>query len=134
MDVNRNALARVVAVCAAIVLTGACASGAAPTVATGRVVTVTGIVRTGPTCPVMHEGSACAPRPAPSALITVYAQTDVVARASADGAGRFAVQLHPGSYRVHAQLADGLRSTASRNISVATAPVRVTFILDSGLR
>jgi hypothetical protein len=118
----------------AVLMMASCASKPAADSGSARQVLVTGTILTAPTCPVEHPGRPCPPRAVPGAVITIYLQTKQVFSTTAGRDGNFSLQLGPGSYRVQAALPNGLRSTASTDVMVATTPVHVTLILESGIR
>jgi hypothetical protein len=104
-----------------------------PAFATG----IRGVALAGPTCPVERPGdSACAPRPVAGATIHVVASDGVeVATLETDAAGRFAIQLEPGAYRLVADDAAGImHPPAPTDVTVKGSVVDVQISYDTGIR
>ncbi len=101
---------------------------------------ISGIVTSGPVCPVERASPdpACADRPVVGAtLIILGSGGGEVARVTTDGAGRFSVDLAPGSYAVEPQPVTGLLGTPpSQDVTVTGSdpgPV-LSFAYDTGIR
>jgi hypothetical protein len=98
---------------------------------------VEGVATAGPTCPVMRPGdSSCADRPVAGATVHVLAADGTeVATVTTDADGAFAVPLEPGNYRVVADPAAGvMRGPEPVQVTVGSAPVKVTLSYDTGIR
>jgi carboxypeptidase family protein len=112
-------------------------SGAAGTPEPAFATGIRGVALAGPTCPVERPGdSACAPRPVAGATIHVVASDGVeVATLTTDQAGRFAIQLEPGSYRLVADDAVGtMHPPAPIEVRVSGSVVDVQVSYDTGIR
>jgi hypothetical protein len=98
---------------------------------------IEGVALAGPTCPVMQPGdSSCADRPVAGATIHVLAADGTeVATLTTDAAGRFAVLLDPGDYRLVAEPMPGImHGPEPMAVTVGSSPVEVTISYDTGIR
>jgi hypothetical protein len=112
----------------------------AGTGATGGITTgIAGTVTAGPVCPVERDppDPACAPRPVAGAVLVVRdAAGTEIARAVADPAGTYEVELPAGTYTIEPQPVEGLLGTpASVDVVVAEGAVRsLDLSYDTGIR
>jgi hypothetical protein len=115
----------------ALVPVTACSAPASPTPTTG----LTGVVMRGPITPVCEAGIAC---DAPfSAGFTAEQNRNVVAHFRSDAAGRFAVGLQPGTYRIVPDADAPLIAPTSQARVVDVGPVGLTEVrlqFDTGIR
>jgi hypothetical protein len=100
---------------------------------------VTGIVTSGPTCPLVTDppDPSCADRPVDGAELVVTTLDGIeVARATSDAEGRFALSLAPGTYRLEPQPVEGLMGTAAPfEFSVELGvPTELLVSYDTGIR
>lgn len=96
---------------------------------------VTGYVLTAPVCPVERVGQECPPRPVPSATVVALDMDDGVRGSTlTDTTGAFRLALPDGRYIIKATNVGGYASTASEAVLVSDNPVRITLIVDSGIR
>ena len=101
---------------------------------------VTGIVRAGPTCPVVRDppDPACEDRPVAGAeIVAVDAEGQEVARGSSDAEGGFSLALPAGEYQLVPQPVPGLLGTASPMMIVVVEgdPLEpVAIVYDTGIR
>lgn len=102
--------------------------------ATGHSGVVTGYVLAAPTCPVQRVGQECPPRPVSGAAVVAVDGTVIRASTRTDSAGSFQLTLPDGRYVITATNVGGYPSTAAKNVNVSGANVRITLILDSGIR
>jgi hypothetical protein len=95
---------------------------------------VTGTVYTSPACPgPVGIDSACPDRPLAGARVEVTRYRTVVATAVTDAAGHYALALAAGTYQVVATDPGGLRTHATRTVTVPPDAV-ADLTVDSGLR
>lgn len=95
---------------------------------------VTGLVLTAPTCPVQRVDRECPPRPVPGASVVALDGTAVRGSTLTDSTGAFHLTLPYGRYVIRASNVGGYASTATERVSISGVPVRITLILDSGIR
>ena len=101
---------------------------------------ISGIVTSGPTCPVMRDppDRACDDRPLAGAVILVLdVNGGEVARAISDTEGRFTVELAPGVYRVEPQPVRGMMGTAAAvdiRIAADEPLAEIALGYDTGIR
>ena len=103
---------------------------------------VVGHLLLGPTCPVERVDDPCDPvaHPAPVALLALDDAGVEAARATTLSDGSFALDLRPGSYRLHADAPAGslprIADTVVRVEASATRdhPIRTTVLGDTGIR
>jgi hypothetical protein len=98
---------------------------------------IVGSATAGPVCPVVRPNDpACADRPVLGAVIHVIDDHGTeVATLETDQAGRFAIALPPGSYRVQPDPVEGLMGTpAPVEVVVRDGPIAVTLTYDTGIR
>ncbi len=100
---------------------------------------ITGIVTSGPVCPVerVPPDPSCAPRPVGGATLIVRDGTGhEVARATSEADGRFLIPVAPGTYVVEPQPVTGLMGTAPpQDVTVdpgSLATIEVSY--DTGIR
>jgi hypothetical protein len=96
---------------------------------------VSGTVLAAPGCggPVSLD-SPCPPKPVPGARVEALQAAQVIAAATTGTDGRYALRLVPGVYRLVATAPGALRTTASAQITVGSAPVSANLVVDSGMR
>ena len=95
--------------------------------------TVAGTVLSAPSCPVERLASPCPPRPVVGATVAFRGPTSRTVRTGAGG--RFTAHVPAGTYTVTATNTGGLRTTATRTVTVrAGATVSVRLVVDSGIR
>jgi hypothetical protein len=114
-------------------------SGVTASTLPGATSRVTGRVLAGPVCPVVQDppDPACADRPVQSAVIVITrADGAEMAAVSSDEAGRFAIALPPGSYRLTPRPVEGLLGTAAPTDLVVSPgeTVDLFFLYDTGIR
>jgi hypothetical protein len=119
------------ALCAALTLLTSCASNGD---AEGKSGLVNGYVLTAPTCPVQRVDQECPPRPVAGASVVALDGSAVRGSTLTDSSGAFHVTLPYGHYVIKATNVGGYASTATDDVSVSGVPVRITLILDSGIR
>lgn len=103
---------------------------------------VVGRLLLGPTCPVERMDDPCDPvaRPAPVTLVAIDASGAEAARTITLSDGSFALDLHGGSYTLHAERASGALSRIADTRVIVTAqatrsqPQRVVVTGDTGIR
>jgi hypothetical protein len=101
---------------------------------------LTGLVRAGPTCPVVRDppDPACDDRPVGGAeIVIVDARGDEVVRTRTDAAGAFTVTLPAGEYQLVPQPVEGLLGTPGATAIVVVDGEDlepVTIIYDTGIR
>jgi hypothetical protein len=96
---------------------------------------VSGTVLSAPGCPgPQRAGSDCPPKAVPGATVRVEVGATTVATATTDTSGRFVLRLPSGTYSIVAVSPSPLRTTATENLVVAAAPVRIDLVVDSGMR
>jgi uncharacterized surface anchored protein len=80
--------------------------------------------------------SSCADRPVAGATIHILAADGTeVATLTTDAAGRFAVVLDPGDYRLVAEpMAGIMHGPEPMAVTVGSSPVEVTVSYDTGIR
>ena len=110
----------------------------------GVVVSVSGTVTAGPTCPAANEaaGPACTPQPLSGVHLTIVTASGgsrsgmVVAEPVTDQAGAFAVALRPGEYRIEGQGIPALVAPSPVFFDVAAdgRPVEISPRYDTGIR
>jgi hypothetical protein len=115
---------------AGLLLSGCTESGQV----TGHSGLVTGYVLTGPVCPVERVGHECPPRPVSGAGVVALDGDAVRGSASTDTAGAFSLTLPVGRYVIKATNVGGYASTATEDVVISDNPVRITLIVDSGIR
>ena len=98
---------------------------------------IVGRVTAGPTCPVVRPNDpTCGERPVPGATIHVKASDGAeVATLTADAAGRFAVDLEPGTYTLAADPVPGMMNgpePLTVTVPVGTATAQLSY--DTGIR
>jgi len=98
------------------------------------VTVVTGTVEAGPIRPVSIVGQPST-RPLAGAVVEALRQGEVAAAAVTDDAGRYELELHPGSYLIRAT-ATGLRSRQPGRMVTLSGGETLTvgFVLDTGIR
>jgi len=96
---------------------------------------VTGTVLAAPGCggPVSLD-SACPPKPVAGARVEALQAARAMAAATTGSDGRYLLRLVPGVYRLVVTAPGALRTTASAQITVGSAPVSANLVIDSGLR
>jgi hypothetical protein len=119
---------------AAFALLAVAACGARGPASSQQEATVTGHVRSAPSCPVERLGTPCPPRAAARALVELRSGDRTVASTRTDDTGRYVLRAGPGDYVVRATGA-GFGATAERAVHLdpggtATVDLRV----DSGIR
>ena len=102
--------------------------------ATGHVGVVSGHVLTAPVCPVQRVGQECPPRPVSGSTVVAVEGTTTRGSTRTDSAGAFHLTLPDGRYVITATNVGGYPSTSAETVSISDAPVRITLILDSGIR
>jgi Carboxypeptidase regulatory-like domain len=119
---------RIVVVVAAVVLTGCASAGEAPTGG------IEGSVTAGPTCPVETQGSPCPPQ-VWTGTVRATAADGSEHEALTDGAGRYRMQLEPGTYSVVA-VVEGSGPPLAKPVTVTVGDSMQTLDLqvDTGLR
>jgi hypothetical protein len=101
---------------------------------------ISGIVTSGPTCPVMRDppDPACDDRPLAGAVLLVLdVNGGEVSRAISDTEGRFTVELAPGVYRVEPQPVRGMVGTAAAvdiRIAADEPLAEIALGYDTGIR
>ena len=101
---------------------------------------LSGIVRAGPTCPVVRDppDPACQDRPVAGAeIVVVDAQGQEVARTTSDAEGAFTLSLAAGEYQLLPQPVERLLGTASPVpvVVVEGADIEpVSIVYDTGIR
>ena len=98
---------------------------------------IEGIALAGPTCPVVRpDDPACADRPVVGAAIHILAADGVeVATLETNAAGRFAVALEAGRYRVVADPAEGvMHAPGPIDVTVAGTAESIQLDYDTGIR
>jgi hypothetical protein len=96
-----------------------------------------GAVVSAPSCPgPVVGGQDCPPRPASGAEVDITGGTRPMSPIvlAADVAGRFKVQLAPGTYTVKAVNVVSHRSTTSQLVVINVGVTTVILTLDSGIR
>lgn len=121
----------VVLVAAVLWLCG-CASQIVPV--TGHSGVVTGSVLTGPVCPVERSGQECPPRPLSGAAVVALDGDAVRDSTLTDSTGAFHLSLPDGRYVIRASNVGGYASTAAEQVVISDIPVRITLLVDSGIR
>jgi hypothetical protein len=101
---------------------------------TGHSGLVTGYVLTAPVCPVERVGQPCPPRAVSRAAVVALDGDGVRGSTLTDTAGAFSLTLPDGRYVIKATNVGGYASTASEPVVVSDNPVRITLIVDSGIR
>ena len=142
MGMRARLLTSVIVVAAfALAACGGGESGSSSTGSTtpGPTSGVTGMVLAGPVCPVLQDppDPACAERPVQGAVIVVTgADGAEMAVVSSDKAGRFAIALPPGSYRLTPQTVAGLLGTAAPTdvVVIPGETIDLFFLYDTGIR
>ncbi len=109
-----------------------CASQGGP--ATGNSGVVTGFVLTAPVCPVERVGQECPPRPVPGAAVVALDGDAVRGSTQTDGTGAFHLTLPDGRYVIKASNVGGDVSTATEAVVISGTPIRITLVVDSGIR
>jgi len=110
-----------------MLLCGCAGSGDAPGLVTGQVLAA-------PSCPVERVGQECPPRPVSGASVVAVDGTSVRGSTLTDSAGAFQLTLPYGHYEIRATNVGGYTSTDSAQVSISRVPVRITLLLDSGIR
>ncbi len=101
---------------------------------------ILGVVHLGPTCPVENQTRPCEDRPARGSTVTIArvypsgssAGLRVVARTTTDRAGRYRIELRPGTYVVTADAGMSCTRMTRRVTSGAYAETDVRC--DTGIR
>jgi hypothetical protein len=100
--------------------------------------TLTGYVTLWPASPVARPGSEPAPRPAPGVKLLVYGPArEEIAAVTTDAAGRFRVDLLPGTYLLEMGPRKGKEFTKDLPATVTITPgqeTRLDLRLDTGIR
>lgn len=95
---------------------------------------VSGNVLSAPSCPVERVGYVCPPRPVSGATVVAYDGDTAQVSTRTDSGGFFRLTLPVGRYVIKATNAGGYASTASQDVVVSGGSVRITLIVDSGIR
>jgi Carboxypeptidase regulatory-like domain len=124
-----------VAVAAGLLL-GACGAyqfpGSSPTPSTQG--TVRGTVVSVPCAPVERVGSPCPGRPVGGLDISFVRDGSIVGRTVTDSAGRYSLQLAPGTYSVKFDTYMRLISGPASVTVAAGGTVVADYVLDNGIR
>lgn len=96
--------------------------------------TVSGLVVSGPSCPVERIASPCPPRPVAGADVVASDDGRTVAETHTDASGHFSLTLGNGSHLITAYNIGGYRSSAHATVVVGASPTVITLTVDSGIR
>jgi hypothetical protein len=120
----------------AAVLVSACGSSGGVAGNPGPRGTLSGVVVTGPVCPVerVPPESACRPRPVSGAHVTISTGGRTVASIHTDKGGGFALELPYGSYVVTATNPGALHTTAQQPVHIGPRGAKARLLVDSGIR
>jgi hypothetical protein len=120
------------------VLGAACASKASGQGTTQSPLSgIEGTVLTGPSCPVLREGSPCPDRPVVAKLTVTNGSRVTILTAISGSDGRFKIGLAPGAYIVSAARPGVARFGQSGPVMVTVrsgAYTNVKIVIDSGIR
>jgi hypothetical protein len=98
---------------------------------------IRGEVSIGPMCPVIQEGVPCPDQPYQAELTVLTTAGRRVLRFTTDEAGKFAVNLRPGDYILHAESPDGGSMPYAEDVPFTVHPDSFTVVnvfFDSGIR
>lgn len=97
--------------------------------------TLTGIVRSAPSCPVERVDHPCPARPVDGALVQALKGGRVAAQQRTTENGGFTFRLQAGEYVVRATSGRGYASTTEKPATLITDHTRrLILVLDSGIR